>query len=175
MNENESGNDKPKIAPKHLARVKIEEYIGKNGGHKPEDVVTDETLTEISGVDCTSERGRGFVQRSIGFVAKWHGMCWRRVPGAGCIECLGPSGARQFAESNTKAITRKAKRNVVYLTNTTQYEMENGERIEHNLALAQSGTLCMFDGKLAKKLKARDVQKPLNMNRLLEAFQRDGD
>lgn len=167
-------NGKQTIAPKHLARVKIEEHL-KNKDHRPGDVVTDETLAEIAGVDCTSPRGRGFVQRSIEFVAKWHGMCWRRVRTAGCIECLGPSGARQFAESNAKAITRKAKRNVLYLTNTTQYEMENGERIEHNLAMAQAGTLCMFDGKLAKKLKARDVQKPLDMNRLLEAFQQNGN
>ena len=136
------------------------------------DILTDEELARICGRD-TKVGGEGYpnLQTAVKRCTKEHAVNWERVPGAACIKCINAKEARDRSQRTRRHIGRAAKRSVAELQAYSETAMENTERSEHLVALAQAGTLAVVaDNRTTKKLEARNIANPLDLTKLLEVW-----
>lgn len=141
---------------------------------KPGDVLTDDELREVCGkntrVGC---EGYANLWSAIRHCDREHGVAWSRVRGAWCIKCLGATELQDEDDASNKSIHRKTKRDLRRLKIATTHTngMDDAGRTQLNLRIAQKATMLMFSSsQTRKKLDARNITKPLDMNRLLDAW-----
>lgn len=130
---------------------------------------TDEDLSRISERDTrVGGTGYGYLQSAIRHVLRHHQLVWKRIPGAGAIKCLGSSETVTYARSRTKGIARSARRTVQQLR-AVEADVQDDKKSEYLVTMAQAGTLAQLASDSGrKKLEARDIDRPLDLSKLLE-------
>lgn len=134
--------------------------------------MTDEKMSRLCGRD-TRTGGKGYqnLLGAIRYVRKHHGLDWKRVAGASCIECLSASKSLAAASADRASIRRKSKKTMLRLATIEGNDLSENEQRTHHAMIAQVGSLLMFtDGSTTKSLEARNVAKPLDRSRMLEAI-----
>jgi hypothetical protein len=162
------------IGQKRAETVKLIERMkdGKQG-----DRIADEDLRRLVGKSCApGGEAYGYLMSAMRYCLKEHDASWERDRGTGSIICQGPSEARNSVASNLRSCRRRTNRDLRRLRVTCNGNMEDGERQQHNVLIAQVGAVAaMSDLKTTRKLEARNITQPLDMNRLLEAFKQNGN
>jgi hypothetical protein len=137
-------------------------------------VLTDEQL-EHACDRKTAPGGDGYayLMSAIRYVEREHGIVWKRVTGAGQIQCLGPKEVTTLADSVRKSTYRRSKRTVRQIA-AVYDEADNDTRIELNRQMAVQGNiLTMSSPQMQKRLKGKGTittpHKP-DLGRLLEAM-----
>lgn len=167
---NGNGNGKwghiPNVSPT-TAKLVEKMKDGKIG-----DIKTNETLREISGVDCSTKgRGRHNLYGAIQICERDHGVVWRPQARADAIKCLDPSEVAEVANGYRRHIGRVSRRAVRVLNTINPNQLPEGERPSAHATLAQLGAITMFaGGDMQKKLVARNVSQPPELGKLLESF-----
>jgi hypothetical protein len=117
--------------------------------------------------------GYGYLMSAIRYVEREHGIVWKRVTGAGQIQCLGPAEVATVADSVRKSTYRRSKRAVRQI-GAVYDRADNETRSELNRQMAVQGNiLTMASPQMQKRLKEKDTistpHKP-DLGRLLEAM-----
>lgn len=152
-----------------LATTQLIEHM-KSG--KVSDQLTDEELTRCCARDCRpGGNGYGYLQTAIRRCRDDYGVVWYRVTGAGYIECVTPETIRAKSRARRGTMRRACRRTLRELGTVDLAALPDTERSEHLLELAQTGTIArMTEPTTTKKLAARNVQKPIETGKLLEAI-----
>lgn len=136
------------------------------------EVVTDEELQAICGRPTgAGQRGYANLQSAIRYVLRRFGIAWGRQAKANCIKCLNASEIVAGSTSKLESQHRTAKREVHKLGVASKIVESDIERSKINLLAAQHGTIAqMSSSSMTKKLEARNIQSPMDMNLLLANF-----
>ena len=138
---------------------------------QPDDAILDEELNRIAGKDVSPKGNHNsYLQSAIRYCEQM-GICWQRVRGEGYIKRSSPGDIIVGSEQAVKSTHRKMKRSVARLGSITNKmdELEPGEKKRALTAQAQVGTLCAFSNfTIQRKLSARNIEKPIDVVKLLE-------
>ena len=156
----------------HLATIKLREWKRLTEGKSSDPPVTDEECTEIAGVDCGQDQpGRNYVASALTYVLKHHGRTWYRIRGAGAIKCAGVTDHMMLADKSQRHTNRTAKTAMRRLQTVKFDDCTDDERKTLLTKQAVLGSLVLFsDGKMTKKLEARNIVAPLTEQKLLEVW-----
>lgn len=164
----EAGGHGRSLATKRL--IELLSDIAKPHGSR----LTDEVMSEHCGKD-TRPGGDGYGNLGTAIRAcEKDGIMWKREPGAGCIVKCDNERVMDAAGKARKHGKRTAGRALNQLRCADLNAMTPEGRTEYLAELAVAGTMVVAaDNRTMKKLKARNVQSPIDPGRLLEAF-KDG-
>lgn len=101
------------------------------------DTKTDADLKKTCDLD-TSVKGAGYsnLMTAIRICERDHQVCWRRVHGAGYIECLSSAQKMDLAGKGRTRIRRFAKRTGQVINSVGLAELDQSERMRHGALLA---------------------------------------
>ena len=134
--------------------------------------LTDAELTAACGRGtAVGQDGYGNLRTAMNYILRNDGKHWKRLAGAGCIRLLSGDQTADDCITDRNHIRRTA-RKAVTKTQTIRLEDIPEARRPYVLSLgAQMGFLAqMSRTETTKRLEAAKVQKPLELNKLLEQF-----
>ena len=137
------------------------------------DTITDEELQRVCG-DETFPGGKayGALLKAIKWCIEKKRLYWEREHGANAIVCRDNEKKLHRVERERKGIQRRSKRALSVAETVELDKLAESERPMFSATVAQLGTLVVFAGKdTTKKLTARAVSEPLDMQKLLGAMQ----
>ena len=159
----------PHAGQKSLVRVKLEEYL--RGHDVPGTFVSDEDTTKLVGLD-TSPQGKAYhalrgAQRSL----LREGSHWHRVPGEGGIRLLADGESLDVVERRKRHIHKATGSTIRIVQTILRENLPDNQQELFRTSQVQLGQIYVFlDQRTAKKLRARNVQEALPVDKLLEAF-----
>jgi hypothetical protein len=135
-------------------------------------ILADEELSEVIGMSTrTGDKGYAYLVSAIRYVNKEKQVHWVRIRGANAIKCLMDGETLDDAGHKQKSIHRKSRAIMQSLHTVNTSALSDGDKTKHNTLCAQVGTLVVFSSANAtKKLEARQIAKPLEIGRALEAM-----
>ena len=139
----------------------------------PGDVISDAALGPVCGRD-TAPGGNGYpaLMSAIRHCWKIFGVRWKRISGRDAIQCLSPSERAEEAESDVRAMRRKARRSRERLATIPTDQLTDQERGKLLARVCQIGTIeLMTSPAAAKKIEAQNAEAIPNLKDVLRLFE----
>jgi hypothetical protein len=136
------------------------------------DIVTDEELQACCGRDTRpNQNGYGNLATALKRLERIHGKVWLRVKGSDCLKCCDSIEIANTCDNDIQRVRRRTKRlnRRASLVDVESLKPDDAKRFMANCAI--SGTIGLLSQtSTAKKLMARNTDKPIELPKLLEAF-----
>lgn len=155
-------------------RLETRLLIDRLAKGKPRDIITDEELKTVCGKDCRPGReAYTYLDRAIKHVLTNFQVKWKRIFGAGYIQCLTASEIVGVVQHEMVSIHRRAKRSVKTLKIVDTTQLDDLQKSSHRAMVAQYATMAMFTRpQTTKAIAARPESKPIDLNRMLEMMRK---
>ena len=141
---------------------------GKEG-----DILTDEQLTEKAGVNtAVQQKGYNYLLSAIKWTEKNKGIVWKRIPGAGAIECLKDRGKAILVHKRNDHIRKAASRTVRIAATVNTEKLDPQEKEEFTSEYIRATAVKHVGSNTTlKKIQARHIMalpKPDDVLKMVE-------
>jgi len=142
---------------------------GKQG-----DVITDEEIQAITGLDCSpNHRGYGKLQTAIRRCLHDFNILWERQRNGRCILCLNDLQIAERTGNEVSGVRRKTRRAIDKSAIVDVAKLPGPERLSFSVRQIQLGAARLFtENRTAKQLQLRGIITEPEPVKMLEAFMR---
>jgi len=155
------------IVPGMSARTSKLIELMKDG--KDGDILTDESLTEIAGVEVSvGGAGYSYLQSAVRYCTNNHKLVWQRIPKTGTIKCLGPQETVRAADRDMKHAGRTARRGIKKLKTIDSQKLNVQDTTKYLTSRAQLGVIAAASSgdttkrlSEAKQIDPEEIQKKM--------------